>query len=151
MKLFLLRHGDRSSGYGDVPLSSEGNRQAQELTAVSALQNIHVILCSPKVRTRQTVQPLADKLGVPVQIENSLDQRKSIETQSEFNQRILQTLDECVTKYPGKNVLLCSHSDWLQTAILTMPSTRADNAIHCFFSCAEFKVITLKDGLWDVT
>jgi broad specificity phosphatase PhoE len=151
MKLFLLRHGDRSSGYGDVPLSSEGNRQAQDLAAQPALQNIDVILISPKVRTKQTVQPLADKLGIQARVENALDQRKSIETPNEFTTRVLHAMSDIAEKYPDKNVLVCSHSDWLQTAVLSMPSTRPDNAIHCFFSCADFKALNYKDGLWDIT
>ncbi len=151
MKLFLLRHGDRSSGYGDVPLSTEGLRQAQALAESPALQKVDLILCSPKIRTQQTIDPIAEKLGVPVQIENALDQRKSIETESEFTQRILTFLDHCAANFSQKNILLCSHSDWLQTAVLSMPSTRADNSIYCFFSCAEFKVLTYKDGLWDIS
>jgi broad specificity phosphatase PhoE len=151
MKLFLLRHGDRSSGYGDVPLSSEGNRQAQDLASQPALQNIDVILVSPKVRTRQTVQPLAEKHGVEVRVEQDLDQRKSIETPNEFTGRVMRAMNDIAENYAGKNVLVCSHSDWLQTAVLSMPSSRPDNAIHCFFSCADFKTVVYKDGLWDVT
>ena len=150
MKLFLLRHGDRSSGYGDVPLSAEGQRQAQELAERPALQTVNVILISPKMRTKQTVEPLADKLGIEVRIEAALDQRKSIETQSEFTSRVLAFLSSLPTSHAGHNVLACSHSDWLQTAILHMPATRPDNAIHSFFSCGEFKTLVLKDGLWDI-
>src|SRR5690606_8296302 len=99
MKMFLLRHGDRSAGYGDVELSSEGQRQAKELASQPALQKIDVILSSPKLRTRQTVQPLADQLGLTVEIEGALDQRKSIETQNEFTQRVLHFMDQAAEKY----------------------------------------------------
>ena len=150
MKLFLLRHGDRSGGYGDVALSSEGQRQAHELAENPALQSVDVILCSPKLRTRQTIEPLASQLGITPLVEPAIDQRKSIETPEEFTQRVLLFLNNLPARFSGKNVLLCSHSDWLQTAILTMDSTRPDNAIHCFFSCAEYKVLVQKEGLWEV-
>jgi len=150
MKLFLLRHGDRSAGYGDVALSSEGERQARDLAATPTLQNVNVILISPKRRTLETVQPLADKLGLTPVVEAALDQRKSVETQSEFTRRVLTAMDEAAAKYPDKNVLMCTHSDWLQTAILHMPSMATDNALHCFFSCADFRIVASKDGMWEV-
>ena len=150
MKLFLLRHGDRSAGYGDVALSAEGERQARELADNPRLQKIDVILISPKRRTGETVQPLADKLGLSARTEAALDQRKSVETQSEFTRRVLAAMDDAAAKYPGQNVLLCTHSDWLQTALLHMPSMATDNALHCFFSCADFRVVVAKDGMWEV-
>lgn len=150
MKLFLLRHGDRNSGYGDVPLSPEGLRQAQHIADSAALSSVELILCSPKLRTKQTVEPLAARLGLTVQIELALDQQKSIETQGEFTRRVMEALSQVPQAHAGKTVLLCTHSDWLQTAVLAMPSPRTDNAIHCFFSCGEFKSLTFKDGSWEI-
>jgi broad specificity phosphatase PhoE len=150
MKLVLLRHGDRNSGYGDVDLSSEGQRQAHELADQSALQDIQLLLSSPKNRAQQTIKPLAEKLGLSVTIEAALDQRKSIETQNEFTHRILEFMNHLAKTHPDKNILLCSHSDWLQTAILAMPSHDTNNALHCFFSCADFRVLNFKDGFWEV-
>lgn len=150
MKLFLLRHGDRSAGYGDVPLSSEGAHQAQRLAENSELQKTEVILSSPKIRTQQTVTPLADRLQIPIELEGALDQRKSVETQSEFIKRVMNFISWLPEKYPGKNVLLCTHSDWLQVAILNIATTHRDPFSLCFLGCAEYRTLTSQSSLWDL-
>jgi broad specificity phosphatase PhoE len=150
MKLILLRHGDRDSGFGDVPLSSEGEAQALRLAMDPHLSAVDAIFSSPRQRTQQTVAPLSENLNKSVSVEPDLDQRKSIESPGEFSRRVLSFIENLPKKYANKTILLCSHSDWLQTAVLQLPTDSTDMAIHCFFGCAEFKTLKDDQGLWTV-
>lgn len=150
MKIYILRHGQRSAGYGDVPLSHEGNQQAQQLAQNPNLRDAEMILCSPKIRTQQTVQPLADWLQLPVQIVAELDQRRSIETENEFIQRVMTYLLDCTSLYQGKNILLCSHSDWLQMAIMNLPLPLEKAVAQSFFNCADFRTLQFDGQNWDL-
>jgi 8-oxo-dGTP diphosphatase len=70
--LLLLRHakaGKRSAYSGDDrlrPLDKIGRRQAREAVPVLAAFGPQRVLAADRVRCEQTVQPLADQLGLPV-------------------------------------------------------------------------------------
>ncbi len=150
MKIYILRHGERSSGYGDVSLSQEGHQQAISLASNASLQDTNLILCSPKIRTRETIQPLCDRLHLVAEISPELDQRKAIETEGEFIRRVLNFLDDCVQTRNEQNLLLCSHSDWLQTAIMHLPLPLHKAAAQSFFSCADFRTLLYTNKQWDL-
>ena len=72
MKLVLVRHGrpdeeDRVRPH-DPPLRADGRAQAEAVAARLALEGITRIVSSPMARAMQTAQPLADRLGLPVDI-----------------------------------------------------------------------------------
>jgi 8-oxo-(d)GTP phosphatase len=70
---YLVRHakaGDRRDWSGaDVarPLSKTGRRQAKSLVRVLSSKVIERILSSPAIRCEETVRPLADQRGLPVE------------------------------------------------------------------------------------
>lgn len=77
MELILVRHAlpERSDGdnaSADPTLSGVGVRQAEATAAFLADEPIHAVYASPLRRACQTAQPLADILGVPVQIAEGL-------------------------------------------------------------------------------
>lgn len=78
--LVLVRHakaGDRASWDQDDdlrPLSGKGHRQADELTDLLALFGPIRLYAAPPVRCRQTIQPLADRLGVTIAAEPLLSE-----------------------------------------------------------------------------
>ncbi len=150
MKIYILRHGERSGGYGDVSLSPEGQQQAISLANNASLQDTNLVLCSPKLRTRETIQPLCARLQLTIEIAPELDQRKAIETEGEFIRRVLNFLDDCVQTRNGQNLLLCSHSDWLQTAIMHLPLPLHKAAAQSFFSCADFRTLVYSNRQWDL-
>jgi len=75
--VFLIRHGendwvgtDRLAGRSpDVHLNEKGQEQAQELAQFLQQQPISAVYSSPLDRCRETAQPLADLLNLPVTIE----------------------------------------------------------------------------------
>jgi broad specificity phosphatase PhoE len=89
-RLILIRHGqtawnaspsmacaphageERFRGRTDLPL--DGTGQAQALDVADRLENepVEALYASPLLRTQQTIAPLADRLGLPVQPEEGL-------------------------------------------------------------------------------
>jgi len=72
-RIILIRHGEtdwsrdaRWQGHSDVPLNAHGFAQAEALAAPLAKQGPTHLVASDLARTRQTLQPLADLLGLPI-------------------------------------------------------------------------------------
>jgi probable phosphoglycerate mutase len=77
--LLIIRHGEaegnhehRFIGQSDVPLSDLGRRQAQAVGAHLAASGVNRIVASDLRRAIDTAQPLADRLGLPVEIDPRL-------------------------------------------------------------------------------
>lgn len=148
MKLILLRHGDRSPGFSDVPLSAKGLEQAQALADNSPLLGANKIYCSPKRRALQTIEPLVKTSGISMEITNEVDQMRQIEAPSDFTRRISRFLDS-LPRTEEQTVIVCSHSDWLQQAVLLLANEDQVFAPYSFFGCAEFKIFQYESGQWN--
>lgn len=77
-KLYVVRHADAgTAGQGDGPdrlrgLSDRGRRQADGLRARLAGANLGRLSASPFVRCIDTLRPLSDQLGIPVDADERL-------------------------------------------------------------------------------
>lgn len=104
--LHLLRHaaaGSRTDWTGDDrlrPLSKKGMRQAEVIAESIAGAGIERILSSPYVRCLGTVEPLAARIGIEVELVEALAEGSPIED-------VLGV----VGLLTGSNTLLCSHGD----------------------------------------
>ena len=107
-ELHLVRHGkagrrDQWDGPDDLrPLSNTGQRQAAAIKKMLKDAPIERIVSSPSLRCRQTVEPLAEKHGLPVELDDVL---------AEGTPR-----DEAVRlvdKFVDSNAVLCTHGDVL--------------------------------------
>ena len=82
--LLLVRHGsagDRESWVGDDderPLDDEGTAQAQAMAAVLPLYQPRRVLSAPLVRCAETVRPLAERLGVPLELVDAAREDESL-------------------------------------------------------------------------
>ena len=79
VRLLLIRHGETDHNAGqlalgqfDVPLNERGRRQAQALAEALGSDDIAAVYSSPLQRAVATATPLADALGLEVQIEPGL-------------------------------------------------------------------------------
>ncbi|HUQ64479.1 MAG TPA: phosphoglycerate mutase family protein [Acidimicrobiales bacterium] len=78
MHLYVVRHakaGSRHEWDGPDhlrPLSTKGKHQADGILQELAERNVERVLSSPFVRCIETVQPLADKLGLEVELGEAL-------------------------------------------------------------------------------
>jgi broad specificity phosphatase PhoE len=147
MEVFLMRHGRRPYTLGDVPLNEEGKEQALDLTRNPSLQSIKTLLASPKKRSQMTLEPLAKKLGVKIQIEENLDQHRSGEDEEKFIQRVRKVIDQISDGHWSSPILLCSHSDWLSLSTRLIPTDEIELEHH-MFQCAEYLHFQIEEGLW---
>lgn len=70
MQLILIRHGepDLSASSVDPPLSEKGIRQAEETAARLSQEAIDALFTSPLLRARQTLEPLAKRIGLTPEV-----------------------------------------------------------------------------------
>jgi len=68
--IFVVRHAEKASDSNDVsvPLSAAGTERARRLAAMLKDAGVTAIYSTETVRTRATVQPLAQALKLPVRI-----------------------------------------------------------------------------------
>ncbi len=115
MTLLLVRHadaGDRTAWTGDDlarPLSASGRAQSRALAELLSDRPLTTILSGPAKRCVTTVEPLAAALGLPVQVEDALDEGTSFED-----------LDELLTRVGSRDALLCSHADVIGAALTAL-------------------------------
>jgi 8-oxo-(d)GTP phosphatase len=105
MALLLVRHanaGRRSAYKGDDrqrPLSPRGQERAIQLVPLLAQYRPQRILSSPYVRCWETVQPLAEALGLPV------------ESVGELAEGHGANAVELMVRMAGESAVLCTHGD----------------------------------------
>jgi len=103
--IYLVRHakaGERRVWEGDDearPLSKHGWKQSEAIAERLAAKGATSLLSSPYVRCMQTLEPLADRLGVEVQPERRLYEGEPFEP-------VLDLLGEVPA-----GAVLCSHGD----------------------------------------
>ena len=91
MRLTLVRHGrpdeDDTTRPHDPPLRVDGRRQAQAVAALLADEGVTRVVTSPMQRARETAEPLAARLALPLhtidgwaEADRHLDRYRSTET-----------------------------------------------------------------------
>lgn len=107
MSLLVVRHadaGDRGAWAGsdhERPLTPRGVSEAEALAALHAAADVERIVSSPYRRCMQTVQPLADLLGLPVEEDDALAEGAPFDR-----------IDQLLRRSSGhRDVVLCSHGD----------------------------------------
>jgi 8-oxo-dGTP diphosphatase len=104
--LFLVRHaaaGDRTAWTDDDrlrPLTGKGAAQAKGIAGWLKDRDIERIITSPYVRCLQTVEPLAHKLGIEMELDESLAEAAGGKAARQL-----------VGELAGTNAVLCSHGD----------------------------------------
>ena len=79
-RLILIRHCQASGQEPDAALTEAGLRQAESLRDFLVGQPIDAVVASEYLRARQTAKPLADALGLDVQVDAHLNERVMSET-----------------------------------------------------------------------
>ena len=110
-KLYLVRHakaGERRLWDGDDidrPLSPKGWKQSEMLAARLEALGVSALYSSPYVRCVQTLQPLADRLGREIEIDQRLAEDEPFEPMLEM-----------LTEVPD-GAVLSSHGDMIPATI----------------------------------
>jgi 8-oxo-dGTP diphosphatase len=111
----VVRHakaGDREDWKGDDrqrPLTKSGWRQAEGLTELLEDEPIDKILSSAYVRCVQTVEPLARRRELPVDLRKDLEEGSGGES-----------LVRLVQEFAGRNVVACTHGDLVEELLETL-------------------------------
>lgn len=159
MKILFIRHATRSlHGLGDVSLNSQGQQQAEYLAKMVAeglLPTPSLLLTSPKKRARETFESLSMFSQVPVTVDERLDERRQNESGRDFEARVRSFLDDLTPEgtMPRKHegcVMICSHLDWLELALVLLPSTLSETEMTASWSNAEYRIFRYNDGLWNL-
>ena len=112
MTAYLVRHanaGDRAEWKGPDrlrPLTTLGQRQAEELAESMSAEPIDTVLSSPYVRCVQTVEPLANQRELGVEPCTDLEEGAG-------NEHVIRLLEQ----FKGRNILLCTHGDVVQEVL----------------------------------
>lgn len=153
MKLVLLRHATRSPYENDGDsLSRAGLAQAEDLITHLAPQGSLPaptrLLVSPKRRAKETLQPLSEAIQLQLEIDPRLDERHSFESGKVFEERVRSILDDTVENASeDETIYLCSHSDWLEMALMVLPHDLSDLDASYGFSPCEYRVFRRHDGI----
>jgi len=108
MTVYMVRHakaGSRSAWTDpdDLrPLTKAGRRQAAAIADAIAGDGVTRVLSSPYVRCRQTVEPLAERLRLPVDLSDALEEGAPL----------VDTL-ALLDKLGDEPAVLCTHGDVL--------------------------------------
>lgn len=151
MQFLLFRHADKEKSYADdPPLSSRGARQAlglKDLVLKRQLVAPTLLMSSPKTRAQQTFLPLAEALGLRLQLSTDLLERQSHESSTQFIQRVKSTLSK-LEKMTGV-VFAVTHYDWIEDFLALVPSDiNLNEGQYHSWPPGQFMDFEVKDGIW---
>ncbi len=141
--VILVRHAEKiiDPNNADPDLSTAGQARAEELVRVFGDTGINAIYATQYKRTQQTVKPLADKLGLPINQVNS--------------KNTADLLAQIRSQNSGQIVFIAGHNNTVPEIITalggptfpTIPETEFDNLyIVTVYRTGKAKVVKLKYG-----
>lgn len=99
---YIVRHAEKANRTSDTPLSAEGQARAEALRDTLISKNIGQIFVTDYLRTQQTAEPLATKLGI-----------RSTEVFANETTKLVQQLNAI----KGGNTLIVGHSNTVPAII----------------------------------
>ena len=150
--LILMRHGSRDLG-GLDRLTAEGREQAMRLTRdvqEKRLPRPTRLIATPRVRSQETLRFLADDLLIKTEIDSGCDERQPGEPVLDFESRVRNWIqsDRLRRTDPAEVILIVSHLDWLEAAVLFLESDETDLEQSEPWTPAARRVYFYQDGIW---
>jgi len=143
MELLIIRHGlpirrELTEGAADPELAPQGREQADHLARYLASEHIDAVYASPMARAKETAAPLAELLGMEIQIspgvaewdQNSSEyvpveelkaandprwqamlagEWSSDESEDDFRARVLDSIETIIDDHRGQKVAVVCH------------------------------------------
>jgi 8-oxo-dGTP diphosphatase len=109
-----LDAGDRTRWAGDQderPLSDLGRKQAEAVAQALTKSPIDALFSSPAIRCRESLEPLARRVKLPIRILGDLAEKQFGEGTPTMAQRGLRAIEEVVAECPDGRAVVCSHGD----------------------------------------
>lgn len=101
-RIYLIRHCKATGQEPLAELTIEGSEKALEL--VSILEELHIdhIISSPYKRTLQTIKPFSESVGIPILIDDRLQERVlSADPMEDWLEQLERTFIERDLTFPG--------------------------------------------------
>ena len=139
---YVVRHakaGSRSHWTGDDrkrPLSTKGRKQADDLADTVGKLKITAVFSSPYLRCVQTVEPLARKLGLPVQSAPELAEGRGVRGLYRF-------FDDPKVQ----DAVLCTHGDLVWELVEDLTNKRVLPAFREDFDKGSTWAVEVEDGV----
>lgn len=95
--VLLVRHGEKVSEAADAELSGAGRQRAERLVPLFAPLKPAALFASDRLRTQQTLAPLAKATGLPVQARKAAD--------------AAGLAAHLLGDWKGRTVVVCGHSN----------------------------------------
>lgn len=100
--IYIIRHCEAEGQSEDAPLTVKGLEQAEKLSDFFYNKKVDHIISSPFLRAIQTIQPLANRLNLEIQIDNRLSEcLLSSMPMSDWLDKLHATFDNLDLKYSG--------------------------------------------------
>ncbi|MCQ2416575.1 MAG: histidine phosphatase family protein [Oscillospiraceae bacterium] len=176
MTIYFTRHGettmnlaDRVSGITDCELTETGIAQAEQLAEICAENNdIDLIICSPLKRARMTAQKVADKIQVPILVDERLREwdygsyenmpREEVmgefqiakrefgvrmkdggESLLQLSHRVYSLIDSLKEQYADRTVLCVCHGGVCRVAETYFKDMTTENYLNFFMGNCELR------------
>lgn len=130
--VFVVRHAEKlDAGDPDTPLSPEGEARALALSKELARANVTGVFASDKLRTQQTVRPLARRNGVDITV---------------LDAWALDDLEQRIRKdHKGTVVLVAGHSNTVPQIVRRFSGVEVDGIPEHVYD-RLYKVTIAPDG-----
>jgi 2,3-bisphosphoglycerate-dependent phosphoglycerate mutase len=141
--VILVRHAEKNiePNNPDVDLSPAGQARAQEIVRIFGDAGINAIYATQYKRTQQTVKPLADKLGLPV---NQVNSKNTSDLVAQIR-----------AQHSGQVIFIAGHNNTVPEIVAALggptfpiiPETEFDNLyIVTVYRTGKAQVVKLKYG-----
>jgi 2,3-bisphosphoglycerate-dependent phosphoglycerate mutase len=141
--VIVVRHAEKNiePNNPDPDLSPAGQARAQELARMFSGAGVNAVYSTQYKRTQETVKPLADRLGLPVNVINSASTQELV--------------GQILTKHRGETIVVAGHNNTVPEIVAalggghfpTIPDNEYDNMfIVTVYKFGRAKVVKIKYG-----
>lgn len=116
--VMVVRHAEKVADTDDTPLSEAGARRAQALARVAEAADVKAIYSSQFRRNRDTVQPLADRLGIAI-----TEVPVNLDAPGDYGERLARQVRQ---ERPGQTVLVVTHRNTMQSLVEALSGKAID-------------------------
>lgn len=100
--IYLIRHCEATGQAPDAELTEMGKKQAQELAEFLKNRQVIHFISSPFTRAIQSIEPAADRLDLPIEIDDRLAERVlSSEDLPDWMEKLEESFEDADLKFAG--------------------------------------------------
>lgn len=170
--VYFVRHADSTYTPEELsrPLSEKGNKYARQVTKLLSVENITQVTSSPYKRAIQTVEGIADFMGLNISIVEDFKERKlAAKPVDNFHEVVLkawknldfalpggesgysaqgrgvQALKSILDKYPEDNIVIGTHGN-IMVLIMNYYDKKYDYDFWCNLDMPDIYKLSFEDG-----